>query len=248
MPTVIKKIGQGGFGATYLVRDAKGKQYIMKKSLKNNHEETKKQFANVRCLDLVGSEYFIKPYRISPTNDYFLMEYLQDYVTLSDVIAKNTLTLAQKRTLANRLIDATRTLHKVGFAHKDIKPANIMVNKANLKLIDFGLSCFLEECDDTVPSGTYAYMPPEMLENFNFAPDHVTYKKKLTVDDYKKYDLWAIGMTILSMIGENPLIKKWKEGYQHMTWDQIEKYNNKIQKFLKNPFIFLLVRSDHRRI
>ena len=248
MITIVKNIGKGGFGETFLVRDAAGKEYIMKRSLKNNDAEIKKQYDNIRCLNLVRSKYFIKPHEISPKHDYFLMEYLRNYQTLSDTIQKNTLTVSQKKTLANRLIDATRTLHKVGFAHKDIKPANIMVHKDTLKLIDFGLSCFLDECHATTPGGTYAYMPPEMLDNFNFTSNPVTYKKKLTFHDYKTYDLWALGMTILSMMGKNPLLKDAKEAYKKIPWPQIEKYNRQIQKFLNDPSLSLLVPQNRRHL
>lgn len=253
MSKIIKTIGKGGFGETFLVKDLLGREYVMKKSLRNKPEEIVRQYKNLDCLKLARSDYFVKPVFKDSTNTFFLMQYLKDYDTLSSVFHKKKLDKSEKINLGRQLIDSVRILHSVGFAHKDLKPANIMVDKVHLKLIDFGASCFMKECDKMNPSGTFIYMPPEMLNHFTFEKDRILSKKKFSFQDYKKYDLWALGLILLTMIkGTNPLLKKdaptTRNFYKTLSWDQIESYNQEIQQFYNDPSLFLLTRPKIRKI
>ena len=52
------------------------------------------------------------------------------------------------RRIAIQLFMALKTVHSVGIIHCDLKPENILIkqpNKSNIKIIDFGSSCFADK-------------------------------------------------------------------------------------------------------
>jgi hypothetical protein len=74
--------------------------------------------------------------------------------------------------VVRELAAALHYAHRVGVVHRDVKPANIMLNvRGDPMLMDFGLARFLgtEErlTHDGTPLGTPAYMPPEQAGGLN---------------------------------------------------------------------------------
>ena len=67
------------------------------------------------------------------------------------------------------LCDILHHLHTLGIAHRDIKPENLLYSSnaedAQIKLADFGLSCFISQRQTMSMCGTPGYVAPEMLRN-----------------------------------------------------------------------------------
>uniref|UniRef100_A0AAF5CZD3 Protein kinase domain-containing protein n=1 Tax=Strongyloides stercoralis TaxID=6248 RepID=A0AAF5CZD3_STRER len=173
---VIKLLGQGGFGAVYLVEEANsGKKYALKTELgvKEAWEETillkiqefpdvnkKKHFIkivdrtkgpnyNVLIMTLVGKSL----------ND------LKKISPLGDRLSQNTCWRIAVQTL-----EALECFHEAGFVHKDIKPHNYTKGAAGqddiIFLLDFGLArCYTgvkykDAIRDTKKfAGTFRYCP-----------------------------------------------------------------------------------------
>ena len=85
-------------------------------------------------------------------------------------------------------------LHKRGLVHKDIKPANILVNRARceVRLTGFGIASLLPrerqalESPETI-AGTLAYMAPEQTGRMNRSID-------------SRSDLYSLGVTFYQML------------------------------------------------
>ncbi|KAL0232355.1 hypothetical protein PCE1_002696 [Barthelona sp. PCE] len=83
-------------------------------------------------------------------------------------------------------------VHNSGVFHRDIKPENMLVGHAGeLKISDFGVSCFFkseDDADETIneTQGSPAFLAPEVCRG-----DHIRNPEAV--------DLWAIGITLYLM-------------------------------------------------
>ncbi len=92
-----------------------------------------------------------------------IMEYV-DGRTLADFVRENP-TAAQRRQVAEELLDALAYCHKKQIVHQDLKPSNILITHDgdHVKIIDFGLSDSHEWAILKEPAFTKAYAAPEQL-------------------------------------------------------------------------------------
>lgn len=81
-------------------------------------------------------------------------------------------------------------LHRLGVAHQDIKPQNILIAEDNTaKLADFGAALEFADSDLTNKSaGTYFFFSPEICEG---SGQHVSAKAN---------DVWALGLSLYAMV------------------------------------------------
>ena len=87
-------------------------------------------------------------------------------------------------------------MHRMGFLHRDIKGANIMVKRdGSVKLIDFGVSGRVSAAAPTRQTfiGTPYWMAPEVIEN------------KVAQSPYDgSCDVWSLGITLLELAEKGP--------------------------------------------
>ena len=99
---------------------------------------------------------------------YLVMEYV-DGMSLADFLAKvdgNSLTFDEAAAIADGIGQALAFAHSNGVLHLDIKPANVLIDRAgHVKLTDFGMAR-LSSAGGFGGSrgGTIGYMPPEQLD------------------------------------------------------------------------------------
>ncbi len=75
--------------------------------------------------------------------DYLVMEYLEGE-TLADRLRRGPVPPEQFPRIAIEITDALDRAHKQRVIHRDLKPGNIMLTKAGVKLLDFGLAKLLD--------------------------------------------------------------------------------------------------------
>lgn len=193
---IVKFIGQGSFGKTFLVKKDDHK-YIMKTiSLQKTDLEDvllevqslKKITKYNKCKDIHHNNSFlclIDNFSDYDTQEYIIiMNYLDNAIVLSTLLYNYK--ILNKRMQFNdiifimtRLISQLFDLHSYGIIHNDIKPDNIIVQYIdneikNVLFIDFGLSC-IKVCR---PSGTIMYLAPELFRIINNTPENIVVLKK----------------------------------------------------------------------
>lgn len=91
-------------------------------------------------------------------------------------------------TMMEQMISALRHIHSLGFAHRDIKPDNIMREKATgtLKIIDFGLAC-TTQCRSG--PGTIIYMAPEIFSAV----------RPRGLPEAQAHDIWSMGLVFYQL-------------------------------------------------
>lgn len=113
---------------------------------------------------------------------YFMAMEFCDGLNLAELIARNgALPVAQVRGLLGQIACALEHVHEHDVIHKDLKPANVMINRdGTVKLMDFGIS--RPPLDMTADSsverffaGTPRYMAPEQFRMLEADPLVDTY-------------------------------------------------------------------------
>ncbi|MEH2249023.1 trifunctional serine/threonine-protein kinase/ATP-binding protein/sensor histidine kinase [Nostoc sp.] len=154
------------------------------------------QYTIAKNIDLPGivHPYSLEPYR----NSYALV--MEDFggISLRDWINKkigsNQYTLTEFLDIAIALSNILEGLYRHRVIHKDIKPANILINPQTkqVKLIDFSIASLLpretrEIHSPNVLEGTLAYLSPEQTGRMNRTIDY-------------RSDYYSLGVTFYELL------------------------------------------------
>ena len=198
----IKELGNGAFGAVYLVfNESENKNYAIKQiPIENKNENEINSIENeVKILSKIGNDnndnnHIIKYYDSCKDKRHFniLMEYCGDK-NLKKFINeyKEKKQFIDENTIYNVILDiclGIKTIHKNKIIHRDLKPENLFLTKDNrIKIGDFGISKQLTTINQYANSmvGTSNYMAPEILKN-----NYYNYK----------VDIWAFGCIIYELL------------------------------------------------
>jgi serine/threonine-protein kinase len=103
---------------------------------------------------------------------YLVMEYV-DGSPLNEAIAAGPLPLDQVRAIVADVLDALEHSHRKGIVHRDVKPANVMVDlrgsRPRVKILDFGIAKLMGDTTTRLTAtghviGTVHYISPEQAD------------------------------------------------------------------------------------
>ncbi|HTW63969.1 MAG TPA: protein kinase [Bryobacteraceae bacterium] len=163
---IISQLGAGGTGEVWKARDTRLNRIVALKISKHEFDERFEREA--RAVASLNHPHICQLYDIGP--NYLVMEYVEG------VPLHGPLSLQQTAEYSSQILDALDAAHKQGITHRDLKPGNIMISRAGIKLLDFGLAKQggpLRETDATLTQvitgegeivGTLQYMSPEQLQ------------------------------------------------------------------------------------
>lgn len=171
--TIVKIIGAGGFGITYLARNSQG-DYVVIKTLSErlkfdlNFERFKHFFLKeASALALCIHPHIVRFYEIITVDDFpcIVMEYIPGKNLYIIVTENGALPESEAVQIITQIGDALSTLHQKGLLHGDVSPHNIILHSDTLEavLVDFGISHRFTSDTTTANKGglSIGYSPPE---------------------------------------------------------------------------------------
>ena len=180
----LKLIGSGSYANVYKYKDTfYNRPFILKRAKK---ELTDKEVARFKrefdVMNGLSSPYILEVYCYNPDKNECIMEYM-DYTLDGYIAAHNsTLTIIQRKGIAQQILRAFDYLHSKGHLHRDISPKNILIKEYDdtlvVKLSDFGLVKIPDSTLTTVNTEFKGYFndPALVVEGFNtYGIVHETY-------------------------------------------------------------------------
>ena len=150
--TIEKKLGDGGFGITYLARNPSGQRVVIKTlndTVQNRPDfnELQQDFLNEALrLAKCTHPHIVKIHEVVQEGRLWcmVMEYIDGEDLANRVIKQGVLPEAEALRYSQQIGEALTVVHQQGLLHRDVKPQNIMLRpkKGGMEaiLIDFGIA------------------------------------------------------------------------------------------------------------
>ncbi|MBX3156745.1 MAG: serine/threonine protein kinase [Deltaproteobacteria bacterium] len=175
---VLVHLGAGGMGAVYLVEHATlARRYALKvlhgSVLERDASSVDRFLREARAAARIRHPHIVDVFDFGYLADgrpYFVMELL-DATSVSDLVARGALPIAQAVAVARQLAEALAVAHEAGVIHADVSASNVLVSSHEdgvmTKLVDFGLAelrgARAAPSDTDVVFGTPCYIAPELI-------------------------------------------------------------------------------------
>jgi len=197
---LLSKIGSGGMGAVYKVRDPGLDRVVALKVILPGHELTESQIERftreARAIAKIKHPNIITVYDIGQTPQYyFTMDFIEGE-NLSQFMGDHPREPNRMAGLCAEIASALQAAHEKGIVHRDLKPSNVMVDRdGHPHLMDFGLAKLDTETEQITRTGdllgTPEYMAPEQID-----PSHG--------DTNASSDIYALGVILFELITGKP--------------------------------------------
>ena len=250
---IIKKIGEGGYGKIYKVKNKEsGDIRAMKQIMKSKIPDIEKFQNEIKILSMVDHPNIVRLFEVIEDDKYFNL--FQELCTGGELLSKVQKPLKEKEIakIFKQIMSAIAYCHEKGIVHRDMKLENVLFatesEDSPIKIIDFGLSVLLgkkEVKNDNDPTdlkkygfkrmttkvGTIYYMSPEVIKgNYD-----------------EKCDIWACGVILYTLLSGYPpfngqtdkniyeMISKMNFDFEQPVWKNVSKYAKELIKKMLSP-------------
>ena len=196
------KLGEGGFGVTYLAQKAQNRQRVVIKTLKDELlSDPNFSIFRGKFRDEALRLYVCRHPNIVEIDNYFThgdlpciaMEYVAGEDLWKWVARRGILSETEALNYIRKAGEAVIVVHEKGLLHRDIKPPNIMVrDNQDAVLIDFGLARgFIPDRTQQMTFGlTHGFAPPEQYGEIGRFAEYT--------------DVYALAATLYYMLTRTP--------------------------------------------
>ena len=168
---VIRQIGSGGMGSVYLGRDPELDRQVAIKVIReevHDQEALDRFFREARAAAALRHPNIITIYASGQQDHqpYMAMEFV-DGESLADIIKqRRNVALSDKISYLEQICAGLHFAHHAGIVHRDVKPANVMVDREGVvRILDFGIARIEGSAmtQDGAMIGSLNYMSPEQM-------------------------------------------------------------------------------------
>lgn len=199
---VEREIGRGGTAFVYLARDLRDERLVALKVLRpelvapSGEERFQREIEIVRGL----THQNILPlldFGAFDGRHFFTMPFVEGDTLRRRIKRERQLKLEDALTIAQGVARGLDHAHSMGIVHRDVKPANILLEGDNVLVADFGIArtMVVRSGDEITPNsgiaiGTVEYMSPEQGEG----------RRELDA----RSDVYAMGCVVYEMLAGEP--------------------------------------------
>lgn len=201
---LLGRLGHGGMGEVYKARHTRLKRVVAIKILRDAQSHSTEALRRFqREMEAVGRlehPQIVNAYDAGEASGqhFLVMEYVEGRNWDAIVRCCGPLPIAVACELVRQAAVGLQHAHQQGFVHRDVKPANLMLNiKGEVKILDLGLARLMGEQGEgiTVFSpgrvlGTLDYMSPEQAEDGQL------------ID--QRADIYSLGATLYKLLTGTP--------------------------------------------
>ncbi len=203
--TLVKKIGEGGWGSVYLAEQKVPVRRRVALKIIKLGMDTRQVIARFegerQALALMDHPDIARVLDAGSTEagrPFFVMEYV-DGVPINKYCDAHRMPIAERLALFARVCLALQHAHQKGIIHRDVKPSNILISNLDgapaPKVIDFGIAKATQDrlTEHTLVTsvgqfiGTPAYMSPEQAD-----------QRDLDIDT--RSDVYALGVLLYELL------------------------------------------------
>jgi len=184
----MRPLGTGGSGSVWLALDEQNGLDVALKIIPREGKAAARAEREALAARRLRHDRCVRAYDVGHDSGHVYIAY--EYVpgrTMRDAIRAGALSDQDAITAAAQVLDALAHAHRAGIVHRDVKPANILLEDRDeiaVRLLDFGLAQF--DGADTLTAvgdvpGTLAYIAPERLAGGDASPQS---------------DVWSVGVLL----------------------------------------------------
>ncbi|HEV3025605.1 MAG TPA: serine/threonine-protein kinase, partial [Pirellulales bacterium] len=192
-------IGRGGMGIVFRAFDAKLNRVVAIKVLAPElaaQPTARRRFLReAQAAAAVAHPHVVTIHAVDEDQwPYLVMEFIDGQSLQEKIERSGSLKLAEVLRIGSQIAEGLAAAHKQGLIHRDVKPANILLENGveRVKITDFGLARAADDVTITRPgeiSGTPQYMSPEQASGQR-------------VD--QRSDLFSLGCVLYAMCASRP--------------------------------------------
>ncbi len=200
------ELGSGGVGTVLRARHVHLRERVaikvLRPELRSNPQLVARFLREGRAVVRMKSEHVARVFDVGVAEDgapFIVMEYLDGQDVSALLEQRGALPVAEAVDLVLQACEPLAEAHALGIVHRDLKPANLFLSRdaranATLKLLDFGISKFIEPASvdnlamtqADVAIGSPHYMSPEQI----ISPRDVDARS----------DLWSLGVVLYELM------------------------------------------------
>ena len=190
----MRPLGTGGSGSVWLALDEQNGLDVALKIIPREGKAAARAEREALAARRLRHDRCVRAYDVGHDSGHVYIAY--EYVpgrTMRDAIRSGVLSDEDAITAAAQVLDALAHAHRAGIVHRDVKPANILLEDRDeiaVRLLDFGLAQF--DGADTLTAvgdvpGTLAYIAPERLAGADASPES---------------DVWSVGVLLWETLAD----------------------------------------------
>jgi eukaryotic-like serine/threonine-protein kinase len=189
-------LGTGGMAEVFLAHDRMLDRDLALKVLKEQYAKDErfvrrfqKEARNAAALNHPNVVQIYDQGRAEDGRFYIAMEHMTGGSLEDLILRRGPLGASEAARLASQVAEALHAAHRRGIVHRDIKPQNVLLDKAgNAKVADFGIALAASRTSTSGTNllfGTPSYMSPEQAMGERVGPES---------------DLYSLGVVLYEML------------------------------------------------